>query len=307
MTAFVLRRLALAIPTIAIIVSLSFLLMRFAPGGPFDAEADLSPEALANLRAAYDLDKPLVEQFFGYWAGLFRGDLGPSISYPGSRVVDLIARGLPVTVTIGVTALAIATVVGALAGIAAALRQNSALDYAVMTLAMTGIAVPNFVIAPFLTLVFGLWLKLLPIAGLGAGWKSYVLPILVVALPQIAAIARLTRGAMLEVLRSDYVRTARAKGLKEGEVVLRHAMKSAAIPVVSFLGPALAGVMTGSVIVEQIFGLPGVGRYFVGGAINRDYPLVLGTVILFAVSIIVVNLLVDLLYGWLDPKTRVNA
>lgn len=305
MLAFTLRRLLIAIPTLVIITTAAFFLMRAAPGGPFDAEADLEPEVLENIRTAYDLDKPLVTQYRLYVAGLVRGDFGPSLVYKDFSVSELVAIGLPVSLKLGAAAIAIALLIGGLGGIVAALRQNRALDHLVMGMAMTGIAVPSFVTAPILALVFGLYLKLLPVAGWNDGaLPNMVLPVVALALPQIAIIARLMRGGMLEVLRSNFVRTARAKGLRESRVVLRHVLPTAAVPLVGYLGPALAGIMTGSLVVELIFNLPGVGRYFVQGALNRDYPLVMGIVVIYAAAIILLNLLSDLAYAALDPRVR---
>jgi oligopeptide transport system permease protein len=305
MTAYFLRRLLIAIPTLLLIATASFFLMRSAPGGPFDAEADLEPEVLENIRAAYNLDKPLLEQFRLYIAGALRGDFGPSLVYKDFSVTELVAIGLPVSVKLGVAAIIVALVIGGIAGIIAALRQNRLVDHVIMAVAMTGIAVPSFVIAPILALVFGLYLKLLPVAGWNDGaWQNMVLPVIALALPQIAIIARLMRGGMLEVLGANFVRTARAKGLGERRVVTRHVLQSAAIPLVGYLGPALAGIMTGSLVIELIFNLPGVGRYFIQGALNRDYPLVMGVVIIYASLIILLNLLSDLAYAALDPRVR---
>lgn len=305
MLAYTLRRLWAAIPTLLVISAAAFFLMHAAPGGPFDAEADLEPEVLENIRAAYDLDKPLLEQYRLWLSGVLRGDFGPSLVYKDFSVTELVAIGLPVSVRIGVTAMLVALLIGGLGGIVASLRQNSLLDYSVMALAMTGIAVPSFVIAPLLALLFGLYLGLLPVAGWDDGaLRNMVLPVTALALPQIAVIARLMRGGMLEILRSPFVRTARAKGLGEARIVLRHVLPSALIPLVSYLGPALAGVMTGSLVVELIFNLPGVGRYFVQGALNRDYPLVMGVVVIYATAVILLNLLADLALAALDPRIR---
>lgn len=302
---YTLRRLMIAVPTLLIIATASFFLMRAAPGGPFDAEADLEPEVLENIRASYDLDKPLIEQFRLYVAGALRGDFGPSLVYKDFSVTELVAIGLPVSVKLGVTSMLVALVFGGLAGILAALRQNSFIDHSVMALAMTGIAIPSFVVAPILALFFGLYLKLLPVAGWNDGaWQNMVLPVIALALPQIAIIARLVRGGMLEVLRANFVRTARAKGLGERRIVIHHVLRSALIPLVGYLGPALAGIMTGSLVIELIFNLPGVGRYFIQGALNRDYPLVMGVVIIYASLIITLNLLSDLAYAGLDPRVR---
>ncbi len=305
MSAFILRRLLIAIPTVCVIATASFFLMRAAPGGPFDAEADLEPEVLENIRAAYDLDKPLLVQFQIYVSNAIRGDFGPSLVYKDFSVTELVAIGLPVSIQLGAWAMLVALVLGGLAGIIAALRQNRLIDHAIMAMAMTGIAIPSFVVAPILALVFGLYLRLLPVAGWNDGaWQNMVLPVTALALPQVAVIARLVRGGMLEVLRSNFVRTARAKGLPEYRVVSAHVLRSALIPLVGYLGPALAGIMTGSLVIELIFNLPGIGRYFIQGALNRDYPLVMGVVVIYACLIITLNLLSDLAYAALDPRVR---
>lgn len=305
MLSFISRRLVTAVPTLLIVIAGAFFLMRAAPGGPFDADAQLEPEVIDNLRAAYDLDRPVIEQFVRYMARLARGDFGPSITYADYSVTELLAIGLPVSVKLGGVAILVALVVGCLLGIFAALNRNRWIDYATMTVAMTGFAVPAFVVAPVLTLIFGLYLKLLPISGWNDGALSnMILPVIALALPQIAILSRLTRGSMLEVMRANYIRTARAKGLPEYKVVASHALKAVSLPLVSYLGPAIAGIMTGSVIIEQIFGLPGMGRYFIQGALNRDYPLVMGTVIVYATAIILLNLLADVIYGYLDPRVR---
>lgn len=299
------RRILQAIPTFLLIVAAAFFMMRAAPGGPFDEERALPPEIEANLQAAYGLDQPLPVQFARYLAGLARGDLGPSFRLKDFTVAELIGRGLPVTLSLGVAALLLALAVGIPLGLLAGLRQNGWADHAVMSVALVGIAVPNFVVAPVLALVFGLYLGWLPVAGWQAGNPAHlVLPVITLALPLVAYLARLTRGSLLEVLQSPFIRTARAKGLAPRVVLVRHALKPTLLPVVSFLGPAAAGLLTGSLVVEQVFGLPGVGRYFVQGAINRDYTLVMGMVIFYAALILALNLLVDLLYGWLDPRIR---
>jgi oligopeptide transport system permease protein len=302
---YTLRRLGIAIPTLFIIVTAAFFLMRLAPGGPFDAEADLEPEVLENIRASYDLDKPLLTQYRLFLQRAVRGDFGPSLVYKDYSVTELIAIGLPVSIQLGLLAKLLALVLGCTGGIIAALRQNTTVDHAVMAMAMTGIALPAFVTAPILALVFGLYLKILPVAGWDDGaWRNLVLPVVALALPQVAVIARLMRGGMLEVLRANFVRTARSRGLGEMRIVTRHVLPTALIPLVGYLGPALAGIMTGSLVIELIFNLPGVGRYFVQGALNRDYPLVMGIVIVYATFIILFNLLSDLAYAALDPRVR---
>ena len=302
---YALRRLLGVIPTFLLIVAAAFFLMRAAPGGPFDDERSLPPEIEANLQSAYGLDQPVPVQFARYLAGLARGDLGPSFRMKDFTVAELIGRGLPVTFGIGAAALVLALGLGIPLGLLAALRQNGWADHAVMSVALAGIAVPNFVVAPVLALVFGLYLGWLPVAGWEAGsLRHMVLPVVTLALPLVAYLARLTRGSLLEVLQSPFIRTARAKGLAPAVMLRRHALKPALLPVVSFLGPAAAALLTGSLVVEQVFGLPGVGRYFVQGAINRDYTLVMGMVIFYASLILLLNLLVDLAYGWLDPRIR---
>jgi oligopeptide transport system permease protein len=307
MGSYALRRLAGIVPTLFIIITVAFFLIRIAPGGPFDIERTLPAEIEANIKAAYNLDKPLVVQYVDYLAGVVTGDFGPSYKYNDFTVAELIAASFPVSLKLGASAMVIALVLGLVMGTVAALRQNSTLDHIVMTLAMTGIAVPNFVVAPLLALVFGVYLSLLPVAGwTQGGIADMVLPVTAMALPYVAYIARLTRGSMVEVLRSNFVRTARAKGLPLRRVLLRHALPAALLPVISFLGPATAGIITGSVVIEEIFQIPGMGRYFVQGALNRDYTLVMGVVIFYAVLILMLNLLVDLLYAALDPKVRLK-
>lgn len=305
MLRYTLKRLIGAIPTLLVLLTVTFFLMRAAPGGPFDSEKTLPPEIQANLDKKYHLDEPLVKQYGRYLLDLARGDLGPSFQYKDYTVNELVATGFPVSLRLGASAILLAFLIGSTLGIVAALRQNSVIDYAVMATAMTGISIPSFVMAPLLVLVFSVFLKWLPAGGWNDGAvQNTVLPIIALALPQIAYVARLMRGSMIEVLRSNAIRTARAKGLPEHIVVLRHAFKPALLPVISYLGPATAAVITGSVVIEQIFGIPGLGRYFVQGALNRDYTLVMGVVVFYGVLIILFNFLVDLLYALLDPKIR---
>lgn len=307
MFVYIVRRLASAIPTLLIIVTIAFFMMRLAPGGPFDREKQLPPEIEANILKAYNLDKPLHEQYFSYVGNILKGDFGPSYKYLDFTVTDLIVTGFPVSLRLGLTAILLAIVIGVSCGTIAALKQNSVFDYMVMGVAMTGIAIPNFVMAPLLALIFGVYLSWLPVAGWGGGALSnMVLPVITLALPQIAYVARLTRGSMVETMHSNYIRTARAKGLDERIVVVRHALKGGLLPVVSYLGPATAAVVTGSVVIESIFDVPGIGRYFINGALNRDYPVVMGVVIFYAVLIMVLNLIVDLIYGFLDPRVKVE-
>jgi oligopeptide transport system permease protein len=305
MLRYAIRRLLQAIPTLFVLLTLAFFLIRVAPGGPFDEERVLPPEIEANLARAYNLDQPLHIQYVRYLGNILRGDFGPSFKYKDYSVTELIWGGFPVSLRIGLSAIVIAFLIGTSLGALAALRQNSRLDYAVMATAMTGIAIPNFVVAPLLSLVLGVYLGLLPVGGWGGGsMRNMVLPVIALALPQIAYIARLMRGSLIEVLRANYVRTARAKGLPERYVLTRHALRAALPPVVSYLGPATAAVITGSVVIEQIFGIPGIGRYFVQAALNRDYTLVLGVVVFYGGLIVLFNLAVDLVYGLLDPKVR---
>ncbi len=309
MLSYTIRRLLGAIPTFFIIITIAFFMMRAAPGGPFDQERALPPAIEANIAARYNLDKPLPVQFLIYVGNVLQGDFGPSFKTRDFTVSELISSGFPVSLKLGGLAMLMAVLIGTTAGAIAALRQNSGFDHAVMAVAMTGITIPNFVMAPLLTLVLGVYMSVwmpalaLPVGGWGE-LRHMVLPVVALCLPQVAYIARLTRGSMIEVLRSNFIRTARAKGLPEWITLTRHALRAAFLPVVSYLGPATAGIITGSVVIEQIFGLPGIGRYFVQGALNRDYTLVMGTVIFFSILIITFNLIVDLIYGLLDPKVR---
>jgi oligopeptide transport system permease protein len=314
MLGYTFRRLAGAIPTLFVIITLAFFMMRLAPGGPFDSERRLPPEIERNIKAAYDLDKPVAQQYLIYLGKLAHGDLGPSYKTKDFTVVQLIATGLPVSARLGLTAMALALLLGTALGVTAALRQNRWQDYSAMTVAMLGITIPTFVTAPILTLIFGIYgvnlfgLDLsLPVGGWNGGaWRNMVLPVTVLALHQIAIVARLMRGSMIEVLRANYIRTARAKGLSSMRIVLGHALRAAALPLVSYLGPGLAGILTGSLVVENIFGLPGIGRYFIQGALNRDYTLVMGVVICYAALIILLNFLADIAYGLLDPRVRLS-
>lgn len=299
------NRLAGAIPTLFIIVTAAFFLIRAAPGGPFDQEQSLSPEILANIEAAYGLNLPVWAQYGRYLRALAHGDFGPSFKYKDFTVTELIAQGLPVTSELGVVALTLALGIGIPLGTFAALHHNSVGDYATMSLAMMGIAIPTFVVMPFLGLLFGIHLHWLPVAGWEPGSiRHLVLPVVALCLPPLAYIARMTRGSMLEVLRSPFIRTAFAKGLPLRTVILRHALRPALLPVASYLAPAVASVMTGSLVVESIAGLPGIGRYLVQGALNRDYTLVMGMVIIYSALLIAMGLIVDLLYLWLDPRIR---
>ncbi len=304
---YILKRLGSALPTLFIIITIAFFLIRLAPGGPFDEERPVPAEIARNLDQVYHLSDPLLLQYGHYLLNLLQGDFGPSFKYLDYSVTELILSGFPVSLRLGGMAMILAFFLGTLLGTQAALRQNSRWDYAVMTLAMTGIAVPAFVMAPVLALVFGIYLPWFPVAGWDANdWHYQVLPILALSLPQIAYIARLTRASMIETLHSPYIRTANAKGLPTSLILFRHASRGALLPVISYLGPATAAIITGSVVVEQIFSIPGIGRYFVQGALNRDYTLVMGVVIFYATVIILLNLLVDIIYGWLDPRVRIE-
>jgi oligopeptide transport system permease protein len=301
---FIFRRFLSAIPTLFIIVTISFFLIRLAPGGPFDLERPLEAKVMENLNRIYQLDKPLIEQYWLYLGAVMRGDFGPSFILRDFSVAELFARGLPISITLGALALSFAIIVGGTLGSIAALRQNSTIDYLVTGMGALGLTIPNFVVAPIFQIVFGLALAWLPVAGWANGnLRNLILPVLVLALPQIAVVSRMTRAAMIENLRSNHIRTLRSLGLPT-RVIVAHALRGAALPVVSYLGPAAAALLTGSVVVETIFGLPGIGRYFVEGALNRDYTLVMGTVVVVAIFVLLFNLVVDILYALIDPRIR---
>jgi oligopeptide transport system permease protein len=300
-----LRRLLGAVPTLFLVIVLAFLLVHAAPGGPFDDERALPPEIEANIQAAYHLDEPLPMQFLRYVGGVLRGDFGPSYSYRDYTVSELIGRSFPISLQIGALAMLLAAFAGIGIGIVAALRQNTPLDKVVMGFAMTGISIPVFVIAPLLVLLLAVNLQWLPASWTGSrGASRLLLPVVSLALPQIAYVARLTRASLIDVLSSDFIRTARAQGLGTVAIIRYHALKPAMLPVLSYLGPAVAAVLTGSVVVEEIFGIPGLGQLFVRGSLNRDYTLVLGVVVFYASLIVFLNLVVDLLYGVIDPRIR---
>jgi oligopeptide transport system permease protein len=305
MLRFVLRRLLSAVPTIFIVVSISFFLIRFAPGGPFNLERALPPQIVENLKRAYHLDQSLLVQYLNYLWNVLHLDFGPSYIYRDFTVTQLIFQSLPYSLKLGSFALVLAIVGGVTAGVVAALRQNGWVDYSLMSVATIGLTVPNFVVGPVLSLIFAVMLRWASAGGWGnGGIRDLALPVIALALPQLAIIARLTRGSMIEALRADHIRTARAYGLPSRVVIVVHALRAAILPVVTYLAPAAAAVLTGSVVIETIFSIPGVGRYFVLGALNRDYTLVMGTVVLIAAFIIVFNLIVDLLYAVLDPRVR---
>jgi oligopeptide transport system permease protein len=301
---FIFRRFLSAIPTLFVIITISFFLIRLAPGGPFDLERPLEAKVMENLNRIYQLDKPLFEQYLLYLGAVARGDFGPSFILRDFSVGELFARGLPISMTLGALALSFSILVGGTLGSIAALRQNSTIDYLVTGMGALGLTIPNFVVAPIFQIVFGLALAWLPVAGWANGnIRNLILPVLVLALPQIAVVSRMTRAAMIENLRSNHIRTLRSLGLPT-RVIVAHALRGAALPVVSYLGPAAAALLTGSVVVETIFGLPGIGRYFVEGALNRDYTLVMGTVVVVAVFVLLFNLVVDILYALIDPRIR---
>jgi oligopeptide transport system permease protein len=302
---YTLRRLLGAVPTLFLVIVLAFLLVHAAPGGPFDDQRALPPEIERNIAAAYHLDESLPEQFLRYLSGVIRGDFGPSYSYRDYTVSELIGRSFPVSLQLGALAMLLAIVVGIGAGIVAALRKHTAIDKLVMGFAMTGISIPVFVVAPVLVLLLAVQLHWLPASWTGGeGMSRLLLPVISLALPQIAYIARLSRASLIDVLASDFIRTARAQGLGTAQIIRYHALKPAMLPVLSYLGPAVAAVLTGSVVVEQIFGIPGLGQLFVRASLNRDYTLVLGVVIFYASLIVLFNLVVDLLYGVIDPRIR---
>jgi oligopeptide transport system permease protein len=305
MLSYALRRIAGTLPTLLVIITVSFCVVRLTPGGPFDQEQALPPAVRANLERLYGLDQPLTVQYVHYLRGLLRGDFGPSLRQRDFTVSELIAQGLPLSATLGLAAILLAVLSGIPAGIAAALWRNRGADYCITTLAALGLALPSFVTGPLFALVFGLYLRWLPVAGWQHGAPRYlVLPVLTLALPVAAYVARLTRASLLEVLSAHYVRSARARGLGGPRVLWRHALRPALMPVVSYLGPAVAFVMTGSLVIETVFGLPGTGRYLVEGAIDRDYPLVMGMIVVYGALTLFLNLIADLIYGWLDPGVR---
>ena len=307
---YTLRRLLIAVPTMLAIITVAFLMMRAAPGGPFDGERKLPAATERAIAEKFGLDKPLHAQYLDYVGGVLQGDFGPSYKTLGKSVNDLIAEGLPVSLTIGALTMLLSLILGTALGVFAGLRQNSAADYGVMGIAMVGISVPSFVIGPILILLFALGAGLFAVGGLGSypnigmSWHNMTLPVLTLSLAQIAIISRLMRASIIETMRANHIRTARAKGLSEWDVIIRHALPSALLPLVSYAGPAMARVMTGSVVIEKIFGLPGLGSYFVDGALNRDYTLVMGAIIVYAGLIILLNLVADILYAMLDPKVK---
>lgn len=305
MLKFIFRRCLEAIPTLLILITISFFMMRLAPGSPFTGERNLPPEVMANIEAKYHLNDPMYKQYFHYMDQLAHGDFGPSFKYKDYSVNDLVATAFPVSAKLGLAAFILAIVLGVSAGVIAALNQNTKWDYTVMGFAMTGVVIPSFVVAPLLVLIFSIMLRWLPGGGWhNGGFKYMVLPMVALSLAYIASIARIMRGSMIEVLHSNFIRTARAKGLPLRKIIFRHALKPAMLPVISYMGPAFVGIITGSMVVESIYGLPGIGQLFVNGALNRDYSLVLSLTILVGALTILFNAIVDVLYAVIDPKIR---
>ena len=304
MLQLIFKRLLVAIPVLIIVASLTFFLVRLAPGGPFDSEKAVSPQVLKNLNEVYNLNAPLHEQYFDYMANALTGDFGPSFRYPGRSVSEMILTGLPVTFELAFYAIVFAAFLGLIAGIVAAVKKNTALDYIPMAIAMLGICMPTFLLGPLLVLIFGLNLEIMPVSGWDTLPGDKVLPAITLGAAYAAYIARLSRGGMLETLNQDYVRTARAKGLSEFKVVMVHAIRGGLIPVLAFLGPAIAGLIGGSFVVETIFQIPGLGRFYVEAAFNRDYTMILGTTIFFSALIIFFNLLSDIAVAVFNPQAR---
>ena len=301
---FIGSRLLQAIPVLLVVITVTFFLIRVAPGGPFDSEKAVVPEVKAALEAQYRLNLTLFQQYTAYLSDLSHGDLGPSFKYPGRSVNELIAAGFPVTAELALYALLVALVIGGIAGVVASLKPNTAQDYIPMSVAMIGICMPSLLLGPILILVFGVYLDWLPVSGWGDSPGDKVLPAITLGAAYAAYIARLSRAGMLEVMSQDYIRTARAKGLPEWQVVSRHALRGGMIPVVAFLGPAFAGLLSGSFVVETIFQIPGLGRFYVQAAFNRDYTMILGSTVFLATLIVVFNLLSDILAAWMNPRLR---
>lgn len=304
MLSFLFGRVLQAIPVLLIVSLFTFLMIRAAPGGPFDEDRNVSPEVIKNLNERYHLNDPLWKQYIDYMSNVLQGDFGPSFKYPSHTVNDLIAAGFPATLELSLYAILFALILGLFAGVIAALKKNSFQDYIPMSTAMIGICMPTFVLGPILLLIFGIWLGWLPVAGWGEIPGDKVLPSVTLGFAYAAYIARISRGGMLEVLSQDYIRTAHAKGLSNTRIVLVHALRGGITPVVSFLGPAVAGLLAGSFVVESIFQIPGLGRFYVMAAFNRDYTMILGCTIFFSFLIILFNLLSDIVLVWLNPKLR---
>ncbi|HIA44200.1 MAG TPA: ABC transporter permease subunit [Gammaproteobacteria bacterium] len=304
MISLILRRLGTAIPVLLAVITLTFLMVHSAPGGPFDEEKVVSPEVLVKLNERYNLNQPLWKQYFDYLANVLQGDFGPSFRYPSRSVTELISIGLPITFELALYAILFALMIGIIAGVISSLRPNTVYDYTLMTAAMAGICIPSIILGPSLTLVFGIWVEWLPVTGWGDMPGDKILPVITLGTAYAAYCARLTRGGMLEVLNQDFILTARAKGLSEFRVVVIHALRGGLIPVIAFLGPAMAGLLAGSFVVETIFGIPGLGRFYVEAAFNRDYTMILGTSIFFSCLIIFFNLLSDVVAASLNPRLR---
>ncbi len=304
MLSLILRRIGIAIPVLLTVITLTFLMVHSAPGGPFDEEKAVSPEVLIKLNEKYNLDQPLINQYFDYLSGILVGDFGPSFRYPGRSVTELISIGLPVTFELALYSILFALAIGLIAGILGALKPNTPLDYIPMSTAMIGICIPSIILGPSLILIFGLWLEWVPVSGWGYMPGDKILPTITLGTAYAAYCARLTRGGMLEILNQDFIRTARAKGLSEFRVVVVHALRGGLTPVIAFLGPAMAGLLAGSFVVETIFGIPGLGRFYVEAAFNRDYTMILGSSIFFSFLIIFFNLISDLIAAALNPKLR---
>jgi oligopeptide transport system permease protein len=304
MLRYIAVRLLSAIPVLFFVILITFMLVRLAPGGPFSQERDIPPEILENLNRQYHLDDPIHKQFFDYLINLVQGDFGPSFKYPTRSVTEIISAGIPVTVELGFYALLIAIVFGIIAGVTASLRPNTLQDYIPMSAAMIGICLPTFVLGPLLILALGIWSDILPVGGWGEAPGDKILPSITLGAAYAAYVARLTRGGMLEVLSQDYIRTARAKGVAPYKIVARHALRGGLAPVVSFAGPAAAGLLSGSFVVETIFRIPGLGQFYLQAAFNRDYTMILGTTIFFATLIVLFNLVADIILVWLNPRLR---
>ncbi|PSW21086.1 oligopeptide ABC transporter permease OppB [Photobacterium sanctipauli] len=305
MIKFIAKRIFEAIPTLLVLITISFFLMRFAPGNPFSSDRPLPPEVMANIEAKYGLDKPVFEQYTTYLGNIVQGDFGPSFKYKDFTVNELVSKALPVSAKIGVFAFIFAVIMGVTVGTIAALKQNSWIDYCIMSTAMAGVVMPSFILAPVLIYIFSINLGWLPAGGWNDGSLPYMLlPMMGMSLLYVATFARITRGSMIETLNSNFIRTARAKGLSYPYIVIKHALKPAMLPVVSYMGPAFVGIITGSVVIETIFGLPGIGKLFVNAAFNRDYSLVLGITILIGSLTIVFNAIVDIVLAYIDPKIR---
>ena len=304
MFSLIIRRIAIAVPVLLIVITLTFLMVHSAPGGPFDEEKAVSAEVLAKLNERYNLDQPLSTQYFDYLSGVLIGDFGPSFRYPGRSVTELISIGLPITFELALYSILFALCIGVFAGVLGALRPNTALDYVPMSTAMIGICIPSIILGPILILVFGIWLEWVPVSGWGYMTGDKILPVITLGTAYAAYCARLTRGGMLEILNQDFIRTARAKGLSETRVVIVHALRGGLTPVIAFLGPAMAGLLAGSFVVETIFGIPGLGRFYVEAAFNRDYTMILGSSIFFSFLIVSFNLISDLVAAALNPKLR---